>query len=74
MDVYQALVRATANFLMRTHSNFMNNKEAEPERLLVHCRAGIGRTGTTVSLINAVLQIYLQNGVKFEVKEPQALS
>ena len=27
------------------------------QRLLVHCRAGIGRTGTTVSLINAVTAI-----------------
>ena len=29
----------------------------ERKRLLIHCRAGIGRTGTTISLINATLCI-----------------
>ena len=34
------------------------NKEGkERKRLLIHCRAGIGRTGTTISLINATLGI-----------------
>ena len=28
-----------------------------PERLLVHCRAGMGRTGATVNLINSLVQI-----------------
>ena len=30
------------------------------ERLLVHCRAGIGRTGTTISLINLTLALRYQ--------------
>lgn len=30
---------------------------ADRERLLVHCRAGIGRTGTTLTLINATIAI-----------------
>ena len=36
------------------------NKDKQGEernRLLVHCRAGIGRTGTTISLISSVIAI-----------------
>lgn len=37
-------------------------KTSEPNRLLVHCRAGMGRTGTTVSLVNAILRLEMSEG------------
>ena len=40
----------------------------ERKRLAVHCRAGIGRTGTTLALINAVITI--QEQLKSGVQDP----
>jgi len=39
---------------------------SDRKRLLLHCRAGIGRTGTTIALINAMISIQEQKnqGVK----------
>jgi len=42
-----------------------------PRRLLVHCRAGIGRTGTTIALINMVLQLNAQ--IAAGTKDPSKL-
>ena len=42
--------------------------DAERQRLLVHCRAGIGRTGTTISLISAVIAIKEQ--IKVGIVDP----
>ena len=33
------------------------DNSADWRRLLVHCRAGIGRTGTTITLVNSVIAI-----------------
>ena len=46
-----------------------NNAEQDikkRERLLVHCRAGIGRTGTTLALINSTIAMKEQKKVGVE--------
>lgn len=43
--------------------------DSDWKRLLVHCRAGIGRTGTTITLINSVIAIKEQIAVG--VRDPQ---
>ena len=37
-----------------------NLKSADNEKSIVHCSAGIGRTGTTISLMNAIIAICAQ--------------
>ena len=50
----------------------MTNKRlstADRQKLVVHCRAGIGRTGTTITLINATISIQEQM-LSISDKEP----
>ena len=36
----------------------MAKKENKPEKLLVHCTAGLGWTGTFICLVNAMISIH----------------
>ena len=38
-------------------------KSAPNEKAIVHCSAGIGRTGTTVSLSEIIISIYAQRNM-----------
>ena len=50
---FGTVIEHAAHFVME---NSRKSTE-EREKLVVHCRAGIGRTGTTVTLINATISI-----------------
>lgn len=46
-----------------------NLKSADNEKSIVHCSAGIGRTGTTISLMNSIIAISAQRNLG--VKDPK---
>lgn len=54
LKAYKNMINNAALFMMDTHKNHLEKPTSQPERLLVHCKAGIGRTGTTVALVNIV--------------------
>lgn len=43
--------------VMLDHFVEWNLKSADNEKSIVHCSAGIGRTGTTISLMNTMIAI-----------------
>ena len=51
------MVKEAAEFVSAQHTEMKANNNSNPQKLLVHCKAGIGRTGTTISLINSVIAI-----------------
>ena len=54
---FRNVIESGAEFVEKQH----HLPDADREKLLVHCRAGIGRTGTTIALINLVLQLENSN-------------
>ena len=64
-DSLAELVEQAADYVTINSAKTGNDRE----RLLVHCRAGIGRTGTSISLINSVIGIEEQ--LKAGVQDPQ---
>lgn len=46
--------------VMLNHFVEWNLKSADNEKSIVHCSAGIGRTGTTISLMNTMIAIAAQ--------------
>ena len=53
MRGFQELIKGCASYVID------ESAKPDPLKLLVHCKAGIGRTGTTLSLVNAVIQLQL---------------
>lgn len=74
MAAYQDLIKNTATYVDEIYGEYKQNaasKTFNPRRLLVHCRAGIGRTGTTIALINLVIQLNAQ--IKAGIVSPKKL-
>jgi len=57
--VLKDLLESTADHVIQSYTNMINSQE-EPERVLLHCMAGLGRTGTFISLLQAVIAIKVQ--------------
>ena len=58
------MIREAAQFISAQFSEMKATKNSNPQKLLVHCKGGIGRTGTTISLINSVIAIEEQKAKK----------
>lgn len=52
--------------VMLNHFVEWNLKSADNEKSIVHCSAGIGRTGTTISLMNTMIAICAQKNAGVE--------
>ena len=46
--------------MTKYYKEFQLSKVDNPKRLLVHCRSGLGRTGTTLCALNLLIQHRLQ--------------
>ena len=64
------MIAETAAYVKALYDDYQKDT-GSPRRLLVHCRAGIGRTGTTIALINMVCQ--LKSQIASGVTDPSKL-
>lgn len=62
LESFYELVKVGADFVKQ-----QNNGGGQ--KLLLHCRAGIGRTGTTIALINCMLHIDEHKGLGGDIKQ-----
>jgi len=55
-----SILNAQADFLMEEHVKMQVNDKYKPKKMLAHCLAGRGRTGTALSIINALITVKCQ--------------
>ena len=57
---YESLINDNADFV---REQFYKENAADKQKLLVHCRDGMGRTGTTLALTNLAITLREQGSV-----------
>lgn len=58
VDYIVDLATKCARHIQTSYRNYKSGKTSNPEKFLVHCYQGVGRTGVMISLVNILITIF----------------